>query len=125
MAEVVRAYTTLEAVNRRFWCFGLRRRRDARVQAEHVQRFRGELVGERADRRERREVADHGHAAAGLLCGLGGARAVAVRVVDRVAILDQPFGRVQTDALGGAGDGYVEGRSAGKKYRGEQGGDSG
>ena len=73
---------------------------------------------QRAHRRERREFF-HGHAAAGLLGRLGGARAIPVCVVDRTIIPDQPFGCVQPYPLGGAGDGDVEGRSA-EKYRGEQ-----
>ena len=122
---MVRPYTTLEAVRRCFRCFCFRRRRDARVQAEHIQWFRRKFVGERAHRRERRQIADHRDTAARGFCRLGGPGAVPVRVVDRVAVPDQPFGRVEPYALRGAGDGYVEGTNAGKKYRGERSGDFG
>ena len=122
---MVRADAAFEAIYGFVRGLGLCARSDARIYAEHIQWFRRKFVGERAHRIQRGQVADHGHAAAGLLRGLGGARAVAVRVVDRVASPDQPFGRVEPYALGGAGDRDVEGRSAGKKYRGERSGDFG
>ena len=122
---MIRADASLEAVRRALRRLGLRRRRDARIQAEHVELLARELVGELAHRLQRRQIADHRDTAARGFCRFGGPGAIPVRVVDRVAVPDQPFGRVEPYPLGGAGDGYVESRRAGKKYRGEQGGYSG
>ena len=121
---MVRADASLEAVHCCFWCFGLRAGRDSRVQAEHIQRFRRKFVGERADRIQRGQVADHGHAAAGLLRRLGGPGGVAVQVIHIVPRRHEALGRVEPYPLGGAGDRDVEGIGA-KKDGGEQGGHSG